>query len=303
MSDGTDTDAAADAGSRRTLWLLALGATVGLVAAASAIVAPSPGLVAPADAVAIVNGDVIRRDDFLRLVAGFESDAKGPIDDVVREHILNRMIDEELLVQRGLELGLAQIDRRVRADLTGSLIQSIVSTAEDRDPEPGEIAAFYAENSEFFTRPGRLHVRQVFFRVPAGVDESAVMARARAARDALRAGESIDAVRAAYGDEAISPVPDTLLPAVKLREYVGPTALRAAETLARGEVGDPVRSGVGIHVFLMADRTDAVTPPLAEIEPQVRNEWRRRAGDRALRAYLDQLREDGDVSVLIEFES
>ena len=42
--------------------------------------------------------------------------------------------------------------------------------------------------------------------------------------------------------------------------------------------------------------------PLAEIEDLVRREWRRRAGDRALRGYLDQLREDGDVVVRIDFD-
>jgi len=287
---------------RRTLILLGIGAAVGLIAAASAIVAPAsyPGAV-PDDAIALVNGVVIRRDDYLRLLAGFESDSKSAIDETARRHILDRMIDEELLVQRALDLGLARVDRRVRADLTSALITSIVGISDDRDPTPDELESFYAEESGFFARPGRLHVRQVFFRVPAGADEAAIFARAQLAREALLAGRSLDAVRAEFGDEEISPLPDTLLPAIKLREYIGPTAVRAALELETGEIGPPVRSGIGIHLLVMAERTPTETPPLAEIEPQVKSEWRRRLGDRSLRAYLDQLRDDGDVEVLVEF--
>lgn len=310
MSDATPDRPTADApkragAERRTLVLLALGAAAGLLAAAGAIVAPSstmaPGL--PDDAVAIVNGVVIREDDYARLLAGFESDTRGALDAEDRRHVLDRMIDEELLVQRALALGLAQVDRRIRADLTSALIASIVSTVEDRAPEPEELAAFYEEASEFFTRPGRLHVRQVFFRVPTGTDEAEVIARAEEARAALLAGRSLDDVRAELGDQPISPIPDTLLPALKLREYVGPTALRAALELETGEVSEPVRSGIGVHLLVVVARMAAVTPPLEEIEDQVRSEWRRRAGDRALRAYLDQLRDEGEVEVLVELEA
>jgi len=295
----SDLTAERPGGTRRVQVMLAVGAAVGLLAAAGALVAPGPAPGAlPDDAVAVVNDVVIRRDDYLRLLAGFQSDSKGPVDDDTRRHILDRMIDEELLVQRGLDLGLARVDRRVRADLTGSLINSVVSTAEDREPEPDELESFYAEHDEFFTRPGRLRVRQVFFRVPTGSDEAAILARAESARAALLDGQPLAEVRGEYGDDEISPLPDTLLPALKLREYIGPTALRAAQQLDAGEVSEPIRSGVGVHVLVMADRTPSVSPPLDEIRPQVETEWRRRTGDRALRAYLDQLRDDGDVRVL-----
>jgi len=288
---------------RRTLVLLAIGACAGLIAATAALVAPggvSSTAAVPDDAVALVNGVAIRRDDYLRLLAGFESDTKGEVDAETRRHILDRMIDEELLVQRALDLGLARVDRRIRANLTSALISSIVGTVEEREPTEAELVDFYEENADFFTRPGRLHVRQVFFRVPTGVVETDALARAAAAREALLAGRSLADVRAEYGDDSISPIPDAPLPALKLREYVGPTALRAALALDSGDVSEPIRSGIGVHVLVMVERTPSETPPLEAVEQQVRTEWRRRAGDRALRAYLDQLREEGEVDVLAE---
>ena len=195
---------------RRARRLLALGAGLGLFAAAWALIAPSPSQTVPDDAIAIVNGVVIRQDDYQRLLAGFQSDSRSPINDEIRRHILNRMIEEELLVQRGLDLGLARLDRRVRGDLTSSLISSIVATAEEGEPDTEELETFYAENRPFFTRPGRLRVEQVFFRTPNGRASDETLVRAQAARDALLSGEPIQQVQERWGDDQISPVPNTL---------------------------------------------------------------------------------------------
>ena len=47
----------------------------------------------------------------------------------------------------------------------------------------------------------------------------------------------------------------------------------------------------------MIEREPGRTPPLESVEPEVRAEMLRRAGDRALRAYLNQLRDGSDVLV------
>ena len=286
--------------SRRAQWLLALGAAAGLAAATFGLMTPGAGPATgelPAEAVASVNGALIRRADYERLLAGLASDSRNPIDDEARRHVLDRMIDEELLVQRAVELGLVEVDRRVRADLTSNLIQSVVSSAEEGEPTRSELEAFYAEEGEFFMRPGRLRVRQIYFRLGPDGDEDAVAPRIVAAMTALRAERPFDEVRERFGDREVSPIPDALLPALKLREYVGPTVTEAALAMEVGEISDPIRSGTGIHILQLVDGEANRQPRFDEVESQVRTEWRRRRGDQALRSYLDGLREDGDVVV------
>ena len=288
-------------GEQRALRLLALGAVVGLVMAAYGIVAPLGGEepTLPEDAIALVNGEVLRRDAYERLLAGFASDARNPIDDTIRKHILDRMIEEELLVQRALDLGLAEVDRKVRADLTSSLIAAVVSGAEEREPTSAELRAFYLEAAGFFTQPGRYRVHQILFRIPYADDGSAARARAVAAKAELDGGRPFAEVAGQYGDAEISPLPDALLPGMKLREYIGPSALDAALDLAEGETSGPVRSGIGFHLLRMTESTPPKTPAFEAIESQVYAEYVRRAGDRALRDYLDQLREEGEIFVAL----
>ena len=286
----------ANSTERRPLWLLLSGALIGVVLAAWGLLTTDPAVAGlPSEAVARVNGTLLLAEDYRRLVEGLESDLRQPVTDEMKRRVVDRMIDEELLVQRGVELGLVGSDRRVRADITSAMIRSVVVEAEDEQPTEEELARFHAEEGAFFTQPGRLRVRQVFFRVRRGADDAQVAAKAEQARARLVAGESLASVRKALGDSEVSPVPDASLPPAKLREYIGPTALRRVMELEVGEISAPVRSGTGYHVFDLLEREEARIPAFEEIRDQVRNEWVRRAGDRALRAYLDELRDRAQV--------
>jgi len=284
--------------SRRALAVLAVGAAAGIVLAASGLVAVRPNAGSlPRGAAARVNGELVRSEDYERLLVGVAEDRRAGIAAEDRRHVLDRLIDEELLVQRGLELGLVRRDRKVRADLTAAVISSIVADTEDLQPTTTQLQAFYDENHAFFARPGRLRVRQVFIHPADGAEDAVTRERAAQASRRWRAGETFAAVRAALGDPEISPLPDAPLPAEKLIDYLGPTALKAALGLAPGEVSEPVRSGMGYHILQVVERQPDLTPPLAEIEAQVLAEYRRREGDRALRAYLDDLRAHANVVV------
>jgi parvulin-like peptidyl-prolyl isomerase len=288
-ADGAGSGAAA---SPRALWLLAGGVALGLAGAAFGLLR-GDGAGLPGDAIATVNGEPIPADEYERTLAAFAADRRAPLSDEDRRHVLDRMIEEELLVQRALELGLARHDRRVRADLTSALIVSVVSEAEERTPDARELEAFYAEQRDFFARPGRLRVRQVLVR--AGGDAAAAEGRAGQVTARLRAGEELARVAAELGDPEDAPLPDALLPPVKLREYLGPTALRTLLALEAGEVSEPVRTEAGWRVLVLVEREEEYAPPLGEIEDQVRAEWVRRQGERALREYLDELRGRADV--------
>jgi parvulin-like peptidyl-prolyl isomerase len=68
-------------------------------------------------------------------------------------------------------------------------------------------------------------------------------------------------------------------------------------TLAPGEVADPVPGAGGYHVLRLVAREPNRTPEHAEVDAELRAEWRRRAGDDALRAYLNDVRARAAIAV------
>jgi parvulin-like peptidyl-prolyl isomerase len=288
------------ASPRALLWL-ALGAIGGIgCAAVGLLVSGERGHALPANAAASVNGAVIRLEEYDRAVAAFAADRRDPIGPEERRHVLDRMLDEELLVQRGLELGLARHDRRVRGDIVSAVIELVVSQADGEEPSDADVRAFYDENRDYFAHTERLLVQQVFVRAGPQRSEDEARARAEQAVARLRGGESFESVQKSLGDPEVAAVPRDLLPIAKLREYVGPTAARAAQDLEVGATSDPQRSASGYHVLVLLDRAPGFAPKLADVQEEVRAELRRRASDRALRAYLDDLRASADVRVRSE---
>jgi parvulin-like peptidyl-prolyl isomerase len=302
MSDPPRPSHPAPASPQRATRLLGLGAAAGLALAAAGLLTSSPesGDGLPAHAVAAVNGEIVRVEEYQRAVQALASDRREPLSEEDRRHVLKRLLDEELLVQRGLELGLARHDRRVRGDIVSAVIQSVVVRSEETSPDDEALRAFYEDNSDYFAQTGRSLVQQILVREKPVRSGEEARARAREAARRLRDGESFAAVDEALGDRQVAPVPRDYLPASKLREYLGPTATHTALRLAVGDVSQPIRSSSGYHVIQLVDREPGRTPPLDEIEEMVRAEWVRRAGDRALREYLGELHEQADVRVVQE---
>lgn len=257
-----------------------------------------PGAVpAPGDVVARVNGRPIRTDDYNRVLVALARDRREGVGQEDRQRVLDRLIEEELLIQRALELGLADHDVRIRKDLTVAMVDAIVAPTAALDPGDAELRSFFEEVKGFFARSERLRVRQVWVRVAALAETSAAHQRAAEAAARLRRGEEFEAVKAALGDVEVAPLPQVLLPAAKLADYLGPTAVRAVARLDVGGVTDPVRSSSGYHVLQLLERSAGETPPFETVKDQVLTEYRRRAADQALRSYLDDLRARSQIEI------
>lgn len=295
--DLPDPTAAQNPANERSAWLLLLGASIGLALAAFGLLDVLPGPESlPADAAAQVGERTIRRIDYERILAGVERDLRNPLDESVRRRVLDRMIDEELLVQRALELGLATIDRRVRGELTSGLMDSIVVEADAKQASAREVAAHFEKNVDFFTRPGRLHAQTIFFssrdvaRRSGPRSDGTAAERAKRAVERLRSGEDASNVEKQLGDPQISSLPDGMLPASKIRDYVGPIVLQSLEALAIGEWSAPIGSGGGLYLARVIAREPRIVPAFEDVENLVQQDLKRRRGDEALRDYLADLR-------------
>ncbi len=285
----------------RSLYLLGAGALMGIGLAFYGLVSDETARRdAWGDGVAAkINDSQISREAYETHIGRLAADKRNPLTDDDRAHVLERLIEEELLIQRGVEIGLVERERSVRAAIVQSMINAIIADTLTMDVPEKDLAAFYKDNGRYFVGAAQLHIRALMIRK--GQDVEVARARAEKAQTALMAGAPVAQVRETYGDAQIVRAPDGLLPAAKLRDYVGPTVLEAALGLDRGDVSDIVETPTAFHLFRVIDVQRAAIPPLDEVREQVLSEYRKRAGDKALRDYLEWLKSRADLVRLVEF--
>lgn len=129
---------------------LALGASVGALCAIVALLGDSAGRGMDATTVASVNGSRLSFDEYQRAVRLFASEKRSAITTDDRSLILERMIEEELLLQYGVETGLVRNDRAVRTEVLRSVMTSLTAELQARgDDEANSGQARYDPLSEY----------------------------------------------------------------------------------------------------------------------------------------------------------
>ena len=283
--------------SKRSQFLLALGMVLGLALALSSILQPgssSRGAL-PEGVAAVVNDREISEESFESAVRALAADSNSPIGQAERNHVLDRLIEEELLVQRAVELDLDVKDKSIRNRLVSAMIETIVTGVDQQAFSDEEVEAFFLKNRDFFSGAGRMSVRSIRFSASNDRSDPEALVSAREASARLRQGESIEAVAEILSASPSLSMPEGLLPPAKVREYLGPTPTKAALGLNAGEVSDPIRVASAYFVLQMVARTPPFSPSLSTVELQVRAEMRKRAGDEQLKAYLNMLRNRAEI--------
>jgi hypothetical protein len=146
----------ADQANRRAFLLLAAGSVLGILLGIASVLNNKSGSalsILPADAIALVNGKPIREEEYANAVTLLASDKRTEITEEDRAHVLNRLIEEELLIQHGIKSGLVASDRTLRKTLTKAMLDAIVAENASEQPSEDALRAFYQENPSLFLLP------------------------------------------------------------------------------------------------------------------------------------------------------
>jgi hypothetical protein len=270
------------AGTSDIRWLVA-GALAGLLAAGFGILRQADsGNELPTNALARVNEHIITRDNYDRALTRLG--ANGTSDDA-GTWVLQRLVDDELLVQRGLELGMAQSDSAVRNAIIDSLIASVTAEADAASPDDEELQQYLSENTDRFS-----FVASVSVAAWQTNDEAVAQSFVKRLRDDGSVTNS----------DTIGPIPDLppgLMPVELLRDYLGPGIAAAAADMPVASSAVFARRGRWLVVQVL-EKKSAVVTDLSTIRNRVLLDYRRSLADRTLREYLDDLRRRADVDVV-----
>jgi PPIC-type PPIASE domain/SurA-like N-terminal domain len=263
-------------------YLLIAGAVLGLGAAMWSALGVGDAMTKYSDAIAVVDGTPIPRAVYETAIEGLASAKRNPLTEAERREALERIIDEELLLRRALDLGLAESDPPSRKALVNAILQFSVADTAKLEPKDDELRRFYAERPKLIAPQPLLTVRAVSF---ASTDAKRIE-RMRAALGKSTAFEA--AVRAVGGELVLLPK-GPVIPS-KIAEYAGPTLRDAALVLKKGQSAGPIEIGRRTVFVHLIDRSEAPPPPLDDVRDVVAEEWRNRMSEKAFEDYVAGLR-------------
>jgi parvulin-like peptidyl-prolyl isomerase len=290
---------------RRSMALLAIGALIGLGIAGYGLFTAkgtrSHGV--PPEAVALVNQRQILRSDFMTQA---ETQFTVPFAQTTREQrrkVLEDMINEELMMQRGLEIDLPSYDPDVRNALVAGVELEVTADVLAQQPTPEELRAYYEQHKDKYSSEGVLQLRDLLVKTDAAHPAADAHSTALAAVAALRSGQKLDAVIKKFNlvdsgrfmDAGHSDTGDIYQFAVRAK--VDDALYNAILPLKDGEVSDPVSESDGVHLVAMIQHRFPVPQGFDEASDNVWTDVKKDAQSKVRAANLAYLRSLADIVV------
>jgi hypothetical protein len=276
------------ADTKLATYLLIGGAVLGLGAAMWSALGVSDALTKYADAVAVVDGAPIPRSVYDSAIEGLAAAKRNPLTEAEKREALDRIIDEELLLRRALELGLAESDPASRKALVNAMLQFSVADAAKLEPTEEQLRSFYADRPKLIAPQPLLTVRAASF-------PNTELDRIARVQTEMKGGKSFEAAVATAGGELILLPKGPIVPA-KIAEYAGASIRDIALTLEKDQTAGPIEVGRRVVYVHLIDRADAPPPPLGDVRDVVAEEWRKRKSEEAFEDYVKTLRGRARIS-------
>lgn len=210
-----------------------------------------------------------------------EDELKGLVDD---------LLNERLMAREAKEMGLDQDDTIIRRRLAQKLKFVIEDTAQLAEPTDAELRQFYDANPARFATQARLSFKQIYFdpehRADAAADAQMVLAELNTGGKPEPGGDRL--LLGNRFDDASE---------LAISGMFGADFAREVFAVEPGQWRGPVKSGYGLHLVFVMQRTATTPKPFETVKGDVLAEWRRLKQTELSRDFLAALRKKYGVEL------
>ena len=241
----------------------------------------------PIDTIVLVNQQPVtesalkvarQRSD--RFMVGF------PVQDRDRQ-LLQRLIDDELILQRAEELGILHADPGIRKLLARSAIDMVVRESQALLIKEPELIAFYTDHQAVFQQPQRITLQAAQF------DN---LEMANISRNAVLLGDSLKKTVSLVGGK-ILPIPVSPLPKHMLIRYLGISLTDLALGLSATQISQPIVQGDNIYLLHVIENQPATLMPFEQVRETVMTELISRQRRDSLTTTLEELKQTASIQL------
>lgn len=265
--------------------LYAVAALVGLSGAILSALGVFDRSARTSQAAAIVNGEGITRAEYVRALTAMQESLRRPLNADDKKRALDLLINEELLLQQSLDLGLPREDIALRKLLIQSVVKIAALDERESLPTEDDLRALFEKERKLFSPASTVTIN-----IAAANTSEMALTFQRLLAD----GETFKDAAHQAGLETPNIPPD--LPIAKIADYVGGDIRDALITMAVGDIAGPFPS-VGRERFVWLKSQTGAAIEFAAVKDQVAAEWRRRREEKAFDSYIARLRSGAAIQI------
>ena len=242
----------------------------------------------PDNIIATVNDKIIPSDKYQTIINLIQNDKRDELTKADREMALDRIIEEELLVQYAYKNGFLEADDLLRKSIVRSVVDSIVEQALSVVPAEQDLLKFYETNRQTFAIDEKYRVVILSSKNRSDIDEGKVIWQSNYDLTLLRQTfKSIDRLD----------IPTGFISKIRLGTLIGPLLRDKVLSLQVGETSQTLKTIYGYSIVTLVDKKDRVIPEFKEISEIVLQEYKRQQREEILEELLKDLKRQSDIKI------
>ena len=231
-------------------------------------------------AIARVGEKEISRQRFEEIIKILDDQSNSELTLEKKNLIRDRLIDEELLIQRAIELDLVRNDSLVKGNVIQTMFQYIINSNELPEPSEAELREYLIKEKNYFSSGKRYKLKNYTFRN---------FKDAETARNSLAQNNFEDFLKYVETENTID-LPNVFLTPQKIRDYLGPKALEELPNLDKGDFSKIFEINQIPSIIICIDILLNNSPKFEEIVEQIKNKFIRDREDNLVKEYIENLR-------------
>ena len=231
-------------------------------------------------AIARVGEKEISRQKFEEIIKVLDDQSKSELTLEKKNLIRERLIDEELLIQRAIELDLVRNDYLVKGNVIQTMFQYIINSNELAEPSEAELREYFSKEKNYFSSGKRFKLKNYTFRN---------LRNAETARNSLNQGNLESFLKLVETENSVD-LPNVFLTPQKIRDYLGPKVLKELPSLEKGGFSNIFEINQVPSIVICIDVLLDNNPKFEEIIDQIKNKFIRDREDSLVKEYIENLR-------------
>ena len=242
----------------------------------------------PDNVAAVVNDKIIPSERYQTVIQLIKNDKRDDLTDIDRKMALERIIEEELLVQYAYQNGFLEADDLLRKSIVRSVVDSIAEQSISVIPNEKTLRDFYQDNLPLFTIDEQFRI--VILSSQNGSDINAGKIIWQDSYDIPLLMNEIRSIKKLD-------ISSDFISKYRLGTLIGPLLRDVVLSLKLGETSEPLETIYGYSIVTLIDKKGRVIPDFKEINEIVLQEYKRRQRETILNDLLSDLKRQSDINI------